>query len=338
MSDTSLKDISKLKVADLKRELKVRGLSTVGNKQELQDRLQVVLQDGTDSSLLLDDTGTVDTEDILNEDDVLADEDDSNTIATPDEGSASLKRQLDEELDDEIVTSTPGEKGSVAQPQDNGPPAKKITLNRKAISQQVTPTLSEKSDGEEKKDEKDDGEKKVVKLSEISMKERLALRAVKFGAPASVEAKKVARAARFGETASADSKKEARAARFGSSASSVTSAGNVPEVNVDLLKKRAERFGVQAGSKIELVEMEERKKKRLERFGGSSTPSTTSTTSTNGSSKVITSKPEPVAVSTKPGRVPITAPSSSVSIKANLDDKKKMRAERFKSSTAVSAK
>lgn len=58
--------------------------------------------------------------------------------------------------------------------------------------------------------------------------QRLALRAVKFGAPVSAEAKKVARAARFGETTSVDSKKEARAARFGSSASSVTSAGNVP--------------------------------------------------------------------------------------------------------------
>ncbi|KAK3908009.1 SAP domain-containing ribonucleoprotein [Frankliniella fusca] len=331
MSD-SLKDISKLKVADLKRELKVRGLSTVGNKQELQDRLQLVLQD--DSSLLLDDTGTVDTEDILNEDDVLADEDDSNTNTAPDEGSASLKRQLDEELDEEIVTSTPEEKGSIPQSPDNGPPAKKITLNRKTISHNATPVPSEKSDGGIKKDDKDEGDKKVVKLSEISMKERLALRAAKFGAPTTVEAKKEARAARFGEPSSADAKKEARAARFGSSASSVTSAGNVPEVNVDLLKKRAERFGVQAGSKIEQVEMEERKKRRLERFGGT----TTSTSTTNGSSKVITSKPDQAAVPTKPGRVPITAPASSVSSKGSLDDKKKMRAERFKTSSAVPAK
>lgn len=325
MSD-SLKDISKLKVADLKRELKVRGLSTVGNKQELQDRLQVALQD--DSALLLDDTGTVDTEDILNEDDVLADEDDSSTHAGTDEVNTSLKRQLDEELDEDTVTSTPSGKTDT---QDNGPPAKKITLNRKALSQ-AAPNTDDAADQEDKP--KSDGEdKKVVKLSEISMKERLALRAVKFGSPVSAEAKKVARAARFGEPTSADSKKEARAARFGLSATSVTSAGNVPEVNVDLLKKRAERFGIQPGSKVEVVEMEEKKKKRLERFG-----STPNEAATNGSSKVTLSKPDTTPAAVKPGRIPITAPTSTASSKVNLDDKKKQRAERFKTNTVVSAK
>ena len=311
MSDP-LKDISKLKVADLKRELKMRGLSVAGNKQELQDRLQVALQD--DSALLLDDTGAVDTEDILNEDDVLADEDDSSTNATPDEGNTSLKRQLEDDLDEDTVSSTPVEKSSATQGQD-GPPSKKITLNRKVLSQQATPPVSEKSDHEEKTS---DGEgKKVVKLSEVSMKERLALRAVKFGEPASSDAKKLA-----------------RAERFGGSASSVTSKSNVPEVNVDLLKKRAERFGIQPGSKVQVVEMEEKKKKRLERFGGSSS------SATNGSSKVTVSKPETVAVVTKPGRIPITAPSSSASStsKASVDEKKKLRAERFKTDNAVSAK
>ncbi|XP_034239740.1 SAP domain-containing ribonucleoprotein isoform X2 [Thrips palmi] len=332
MSD-SLKDISKLKVADLKRELKVRGLSTVGNKQELQDRLQVALQD--DSALLLDDTGTVDTEDILNEDDVLADEDDSSTHAGIDEVNTSLKRHLDEELDEDTVTSTPAGKTSASEAQDNGPPAKKITLNRKALPQAAL-TVEGTSEQEDKAKEGSD-DKKVVKLSEISMKERLALRAVKFGAPVSAEAKKVARAARFGGATSAeskaDSKKEARAARFGSSASSVTSAGNVPEVNVDLLKKRAERFGIQPGSKVEVVEMEEKKKKRLERFGLAPEAA-----ATNGSSKITLPKPAITPAAVKPGRIPITAPSSTPSSKANLDDKKKQRAERFKTNTVVSAK
>lgn len=330
MSD-SLKDISKLKVADLKRELKVRGLSTVGNKQELQDRLQIALQD--DSALLLDDTGPEEAEDILNEDDVLADEDDSSTNAPTDVGSSALKRQLDDELDEDAVTSTPAEKSNTSQGQDNGPPAKKITLNRKVLSQ---PSVESEKVDEGKKDENASDEKKVVKLSDVSMKERLALRAVKFGEPLTGEAKKVARAARFGESApvSFDSKKEARAARFGTSASSVTSAGNVPEVNVDVLKKRAERFGIQPGSKVERVEMEEKKKKRLERFGGTPAPA-----ATNGSSKVETPKPDASSTVSKPGRIPITAPtSSSSSSKSNLDDKKKLRAERFKSNTVVTAK
>ncbi|KAJ1522821.1 hypothetical protein ONE63_001973 [Megalurothrips usitatus] len=301
-------------VADLKRELKVRGLSTVGNKQELQDRLQIALQDGTDSALLLDDTGPEEAEDILNEDDVLADEDDSSTNAPTDVGSSALKRQLDDELDEDAVTSTPAEKSNTSQGQDNGPPAKKITLNRKVLSQ---PSVESEKVDEGKKDENASDEKKVVKLSDVSMKERLALRAVKFGEPLTGEAKK-----------------EARAARFGTSASSVTSAGNVPEVNVDVLKKRAERFGIQPGSKVERVEMEEKKKKRLERFGGTPAPA-----ATNGSSKVETPKPDASSTVSKPGRIPITAPtSSSSSSKSNLDDKKKLRAERFKSNTVVTAK
>lgn len=319
MSDT-IKDISKLKVADLKRELKVRGLSTVGNKQELQDRLQIALQD--DSALLLDDTGTVDTEDILNEDDVLADEDDTNTNTPPNVGSSPLKRQLEEELEEDTVTSSPANKASVSQAQDNGRPTKKITLNRKVLSQQPPePELTEDASKEEAK--------KVVKLSEVGLKERLALRAVKFGAPASNEAKKLMRAARF-ETSSDDPKKAGRAARFGLSASSVTSASNVPEVNVDLLKKRAERFGIQIGSKVDLAEMEEKKKRRLERFGSSPA------TATNGSTKLSTPKSDLSPAVSKPGRIPITAPASAST--ANLEDKKKIRAERFKSDTMASAK
>lgn len=43
-------DFSKLKVADLKKELKNRGLSTVGNKNELQERLQMASLE-TDAAL-----------------------------------------------------------------------------------------------------------------------------------------------------------------------------------------------------------------------------------------------------------------------------------------------
>lgn len=98
------------------------------------------------------------------------DEDDSNTAAPANVGSSSLKRHLDEELDEDTVTSTPADKTIVPSSQDNGPPAKKITLNRKALSQQATPVSSEVSIEGSKPVEEDDP-KKVVKLSEISMKE-----------------------------------------------------------------------------------------------------------------------------------------------------------------------
>lgn len=68
------------------------------------------------------------------------------------------------------MSSTPAEKPSAPQGQDNGPPAKKITLNRKALSQQTTPQTSENSENG-KKAEEEDADKKVVKLSDVSMKE-----------------------------------------------------------------------------------------------------------------------------------------------------------------------
>ncbi|KAF5295045.1 hypothetical protein FQR65_LT10598 [Abscondita terminalis] len=71
------------------------------------------------------------------------------------------------------------------------------------------------------------------------------MRAKKFGAPVSVEAKRLARAERFaGNTAS-----------------------NVSEANLDTLKKRAERFGGSVSKEMSSVEQEERLKKRKERFG-----------------------------------------------------------------------
>lgn len=77
--------------------------------------------------------------------------------------------------------------------------------------------------------------------------------------------------------------------------------------------------------------MEERKKKRLERFG-SAAPAT------NGSAKTVSIASDVTPVASKPGRIPITAPTSSAGSKSSMEDKKKLRAERFKSSAAVSAK
>ena len=60
-------DISAMKVADLKKELKSRGLSTSGNKSELIDRLQLALAKPDD----------------LNEEELLAEEPEAVALVPP---------------------------------------------------------------------------------------------------------------------------------------------------------------------------------------------------------------------------------------------------------------
>ncbi|KAM9523367.1 SAP domain-containing ribonucleoprotein-like isoform 2-T2 [Salvelinus alpinus] len=100
-----------------------------------------------------------------------------------------------------------------------------------------------------------DAEKKVVKIT----------------APADEKLQK--RAERFNLPAAADSKKEARAARFGLPAPTPAStpgapvANSKPTVSVEVLKKRAERFGMNVSPVAKTVEVDEKLKKRKERFG-----------------------------------------------------------------------
>ncbi|TSK16203.1 Cyclin-dependent kinase 2 [Bagarius yarrelli] len=78
------------------------------------------------------------------------------------------------------------------------------------------------------------------------------------------------RAERFNLPPTSDSKKAARAARFGLPATSAPLKGTpVSKTNVDVevLKKRAERFGMNVSSVSKKVEEEEKLKKRKERFG-----------------------------------------------------------------------
>ncbi|NXI50144.1 SARNP protein, partial [Chloroceryle aenea] len=77
-------------------------------------------------------------------------------------------------------------------------------------------------------------EKKVVKItSEISQMERMQKRAERFNVPVSLESKKAARAARFGLVAAS---------------TKGLSADSKPTVNMDKLKERAQRFGLNVSS------------------------------------------------------------------------------------------
>uniref|UniRef100_A0A8C9SBF1 SAP domain containing ribonucleoprotein n=1 Tax=Scleropages formosus TaxID=113540 RepID=A0A8C9SBF1_SCLFO len=98
-------------------------------------------------------------------------------------------------------------------------------------------------------------EKKVVKITPpISLDERLQKRAERFNVPPSTDAKKAIRAARFGIPVSPPN-------------STQGSMNNKPGVNVDVLKKRAQRFGMNVSSLSKKVEEDEKLKKRKERFG-----------------------------------------------------------------------
>lgn len=97
-------------------------------------------------------------------------------------------------------------------------------------------------------------EKKVVKIAPpLSASERLQKRAERFNLPASSESKKAIRAARFGLPAT--------------SSPSPGVVANSKAVNVDQLKKRAERFGVNVSSISQKIEEDEKMMKRKERFG-----------------------------------------------------------------------
>ncbi|XP_056278845.1 SAP domain-containing ribonucleoprotein [Pseudoliparis swirei] len=99
-------------------------------------------------------------------------------------------------------------------------------------------------------------DKKVVKITPpASSGERLQKRAERFNMPATAESKKAIRAARFGESTENTSP-----------AAGVVANSNAP-VNIDQLKKRAERFGINVSSVSQKIEDDEKLKKRKERFG-----------------------------------------------------------------------
>ncbi|XP_041265890.1 SAP domain-containing ribonucleoprotein isoform X1 [Onychostruthus taczanowskii] len=96
-------------------------------------------------------------------------------------------------------------------------------------------------------------EKKVVKISsEISQMERMQKRAERFNVPVSLESKKAARAARFG---------------LATVPTKGLSADSKPTINLEKLKERAQRFGLNVSSLSKKSEEDEKLKKRKERFG-----------------------------------------------------------------------
>lgn len=107
-------------------------------------------------------------------------------------------------------------------------------------------------------------------MVELSIDERRELRAKKFGETVTTSEKKDERAKRFGiesitTTTTTDDKKNSKISDNGVSTS------------VDILKKRAERFGGSVSSTITKIELGEKLQKRQERFGASPAQTTVTT-------------------------------------------------------------
>ncbi|KAI4503018.1 hypothetical protein M0802_002062 [Mischocyttarus mexicanus] len=226
MADSSyekgLTELSKMKIANLKVELKQRGLPTTGNKNQLVERLQLAIHG--DNALSLDETA----EEILDEDAVLGDEEIEELSSKPDSQEISEKRKLS-------VESNVGN-------------TKKIVLNRNPVIEDIKLDEVEKHESDTKSSENVCPEKKIIKLSELGTKE---LRNLDY------HYRKL-------------QKKEARSARFSVNNQNNKSAASVKtpvHTTYEVLKKRAERFGMSVSSLMDKAELEARIEKRKARFG-----------------------------------------------------------------------
>lgn len=153
-----------------------------------------------------------------------------------------------------------------------------------------------------------------VKFAGLTLEKRLEMRAKKFGIPVSSNAVKQTRAERFGIKPAKEAPTNGAAAASNKSAETITN--NAPATNVNLLMKRAERFGGSVSKVMNSVEQNEKLLKRQERFGLSAAPTTAAT--------VVPAAPVaslPVA----------SAPSTDSSApKTDYAEKARLRLERFK--------
>jgi len=232
-----MSDYASMKITELKKELKAKGLPLSGNKQELVERLEAA-----EGTALLDE----------HDDDLDLDQD-------------QLTEDAIEQVEKQLQTS-----GESLPKVDESPT--KIVLKETSENKENTEQVTEKKCPE----------------------------------PEDPAAKINARAERFGGFQSNEAKKAARAERFkdmmeGMKGTNNKKIGAAPPADLELLKKRSERFGAVVSPIVQEVEVSDAIKRRRERFG-------------------VVTKDEP-----KPKKVLLNAGVNSVI----LDEKLKSRQERF---------
>lgn len=290
----------------MKRELKLRGLPLNGNKNELQDRLQTALLEG---DISLEDSAIADAIVDAIDDDVSLTDEDEHKLLGDDHEDLLLKSPVSTPTATtlpELTTATSASTASIDSKSDaNSTPGKKIVLKRNNSQQSAstltagTALLSKENaapSAEALKDTTSQAEEKTTKtqrkpiiigggdasadnkdavkgadkkLTQLSIQERLELRAKKFGIPIDAKAATTAATVAAAEAPPVVVNKS-------SSASIKANKGNkeTDEQQKEALKRRAERFGCVVPEKNAKTLADERLLKRKERFGDTATTPT----------------------------------------------------------------
>jgi len=185
------------------------------------------------------------------------------------ESTALLDDDLDHEDDqisEEAIKAAEEElkKQTDLNTSDEPSPAKKLKTSDDKENTIEAPTSPVKADGTPEK-------------SATSPVEVLKARAERFGVQSEVT-KKASRAERFGIAAAPEATEEKKSKKI----------GDAPPVDIDILKKRAERFGATVSHHVKQAEVSDAIKKRQERFGIVSKPEKGPAVKTNlGTNSVI---------------------------------------------------
>lgn len=236
----NLKNFLYVQVADLKQILKQRGLSLVGNKSDLIQRLQTAMINESQSQLLFNiDKQFVNIKDQskveIDEDAILGDDDDGQIIRNDDSLIQNEDLLLSETLDTEKLTRTTTSNMMKSTPLVNvQTTTKSVNLKEKTKNPSSEP-------------------KSIISAPETTQ----IIKPTKTTKNLSAEEQKRLRSLKF-----ADPKLMNRAQRFGIATKEETQ----PTEEKKLLQ-RMERFGEAVSTKVKNLNEQERLKRRQERFG-----------------------------------------------------------------------